>query len=81
MGDQALLERITNNPAVMAGKPVIRSTRVPVELFVRMVAQGISFDEILQEYPRWNVRTFKLHCCMQPFLSPMKRYLPSHAPA
>ncbi|MCO5185998.1 MAG: DUF433 domain-containing protein [Anaerolineae bacterium] len=52
MSDQALLERITNNPAVMAGKPVIRSTRVPVELLVRMVAQGISFDEILQEYPQ-----------------------------
>lgn len=51
MTDQTLLERITINPAVMAGKPVILGTRIPVELLVRMVAHGISFDEILQEYP------------------------------
>jgi uncharacterized protein (DUF433 family) len=36
----------------MAGKPVIRDTRVPVDLILRMLAQGISEDEILAEYPR-----------------------------
>lgn len=36
----------------MAGKPVIRGTRIPVELIVRMLAQGISERDILQEYPR-----------------------------
>ncbi len=36
----------------MTGKPVIKGTRVPVELLVRMVAQGISEAEILAEYPR-----------------------------
>ena len=51
MTDQALLERITINPTVMAGKPVIRGTRIPAEMLVRMVAQGISFDAILAEYP------------------------------
>jgi len=35
----------------MVGKPVIRGTRIPVELMVRMLAQGISEREILQEYP------------------------------
>jgi uncharacterized protein (DUF433 family) len=36
----------------MDGKPVIRGTRVPVELIVRMLAEGISEQEILEEYPR-----------------------------
>jgi uncharacterized protein (DUF433 family) len=36
----------------MVGKPVIRGTRIPVELIVRMFAQGISENEILREYPR-----------------------------
>lgn len=34
------------------GKPVIRGTRIPVELIVRMLGQGISEDAILREYPR-----------------------------
>jgi len=35
----------------MAGKPVIRGTRIPVELIVRMLSQGLSESEILKEYP------------------------------
>ena len=50
--NNSLTDRVTLNPAVLAGKPVIRGTRIPVELLVRMVAQGISEAEILQEYPR-----------------------------
>jgi len=46
------LERISIDPKVMAGKPVIRGTRIPVDLIVRMLAQGIPEDEILREYPR-----------------------------
>ena len=50
--DKQLRQRITLNPGVMAGKPVIRDTRIPVELILRMLAQGIPEGEILQEYPR-----------------------------
>ena len=50
--DEQLQRRITLNPHVMAGKPVIRDTRIPVELLVRMVAQGIPDADILREYPR-----------------------------
>lgn len=46
------LERIAIDPKVMVGKPVIRGTRIPVELVVRMVGQGISYEEILADYPR-----------------------------
>lgn len=52
MNQKQLLEPVTINPRIMAGKPVIRGTRVPVELLVRMVAQGISEEEIMKEYPR-----------------------------
>jgi uncharacterized protein (DUF433 family) len=45
-------ERIAIDPKVMLGKPVIRGTRIPVELIVRMVGQGIRDEEILREYPR-----------------------------
>lgn len=50
--DNQLLERISLDPKVMAGKPVIRGTRIPVELIVRMLAQGIPERDILLEYPR-----------------------------
>lgn len=46
------LERIQVNPKIMVGKPIIKGTRIPVELLVQMVAQGISEAEILEEYPR-----------------------------
>jgi uncharacterized protein (DUF433 family) len=51
MEDQ-VWERITVDPRVMTGKPVIRGTRIPVELVVRMLAQGIPEADILREYPR-----------------------------
>ena len=50
--DEQYTQRITVNLQIMAGKPVIRGTRIPVELIVRMLAQGISENDILQEYPR-----------------------------
>jgi len=50
--DKQLLQRISIDPQVMVGKPVIRGTRIPVELIVRMLAQGIPECDILREYPR-----------------------------
>lgn len=50
--DRANLKRITVDPRVMVGKPVIRGTRIPVALILKMLGQGISIQEILQEYPR-----------------------------
>jgi uncharacterized protein (DUF433 family) len=50
--DEQLWQRISLNPEIMVGKPVIRGTRIPIELIVRMLAQGITEGEILKEYPR-----------------------------
>jgi uncharacterized protein (DUF433 family) len=52
MSDKDLLERITVDPKVMVGKPVIRGTRIPVVLILKMLGQGIPAEEILREYPR-----------------------------
>lgn len=51
MRDQDLLVRITIDPNVMVGKPVIRGTRIPVGLILKMLGQGIATEEILREYP------------------------------
>lgn len=47
-----LLNRITVDPDVLVGKPVIKGTRIPVYLIVELVANGIAKEEILREYPR-----------------------------
>lgn len=44
-------DRVTINPDVMLGKPVIRGTRVPVELIVRKLGEGAIVEEILDAYP------------------------------
>jgi uncharacterized protein (DUF433 family) len=43
--------RIEVNPNVMLGKPVIRGTRIPVELVLRKLAEGATEDDILEAYP------------------------------
>ncbi|MCD6344145.1 MAG: DUF433 domain-containing protein [Anaerolineae bacterium] len=50
MKDQQLLERITLNPQVMVGKPVIKGTRLTVEYVLNLLAHGMTVTEILQEY-------------------------------
>ncbi len=45
-------ERITADPEVMAGVPCIRGTRIPVATVVGMVAEGITDEEILGDYPQ-----------------------------
>jgi uncharacterized protein (DUF433 family) len=42
--------RVVVDPAVCAGKPVIRGTRVPVALVIGKLAGGLSFEELMAEY-------------------------------
>ena len=42
---------ITINPKVLGGKPVIRGTRISVDLILRDLAEGASVEEILEAYP------------------------------
>ncbi|MBK7873733.1 MAG: DUF433 domain-containing protein [Saprospiraceae bacterium] len=45
-------EYIEINPKVMMGKPVIKGTRITVELILEKLSVGESFQEILDEHPR-----------------------------
>jgi uncharacterized protein (DUF433 family) len=47
-----MTERIEINSSVMLGKPVIRGTRIPVELLLRKLAEGATIEELLDAYPR-----------------------------
>ncbi len=47
-----MTERIEINAGVMQGKPVIRGTRVPVELLLRKLAEGATIPDLLDAYPR-----------------------------
>jgi len=47
-----LTVRIEINPRVMLGKPVIRGTRIPVELILRKLSEGGSEADLLDAYPR-----------------------------
>jgi uncharacterized protein (DUF433 family) len=45
-------DRIEINPNVMLGKPVIRGTRIPVELIIRKLSEGATEADLLDAYPR-----------------------------
>jgi len=45
------LKRIIVDPDIISGKPIIRGTRIPVDLILKLLAQGISIKEILDDYP------------------------------
>jgi uncharacterized protein (DUF433 family) len=44
-------DRISSDPAIMMGKPCIRGTRITVELVLRKLGAGRSFQDILGAYP------------------------------
>ena len=47
-----ITDRIEINPKMMLGKPVIRGTRIPVELILRKLSEGASEADLLDAYPR-----------------------------
>ena len=44
-------ERVEINPEVMVGKPVIRGTRIPVDMILRKLGAGLSYEEIIEDHP------------------------------
>lgn len=58
----ALPEGIEINPKVMLGKPVIRGTRIPVELILRKLGEGATEAELLDAYP--NLRPDDIRAAM-----------------
>jgi uncharacterized protein (DUF433 family) len=46
------VDRIIVDPQILVGKPVVRGTRIPVELVLKRLAQDLDFDTIFESYPR-----------------------------
>ena len=55
-------ERIELRPEVLAGKPVVKGTRLAVEFVVELLADGWSEDAILKEYP--GLTREDIHACL-----------------
>ena len=51
MSEADLLSRITVDPAVLMGKPVIRGLRISVDHIIRSLAADISTEDLLEDYP------------------------------
>ena len=52
MSHSELLQRITVRPDVFGGKPIVRDMRLSVELILSLLAQGVTTEEILDDYPK-----------------------------
>lgn len=44
-------KKIVHNPAILGGRPVLNGTRISVDLILRMVAGGMTIEEIAGQYP------------------------------
>lgn len=53
------MKYIEINPKILLGKPVIRGTRIPLELIVKLVAQGWKDEDIIKEYPSLKNKDIK----------------------
>lgn len=51
MLDRQLLRRITSNPDIFGGKPIIRGMRISVESIVSLLAQGETWEALVEDYP------------------------------
>lgn len=43
--------RITFNPKILNGKPIIKGTRISVEFILELLSSGVTTDEVIKEYP------------------------------
>lgn len=55
-------DRIEINPKVMLGKPVIRGTRIPVELLLRKLGEGATEEMLLDAYPKLTREDIRAAC-------------------
>ena len=56
-------ERIVLDPAILTGKPVVKGTRLSVELIVDLLAEGWSNDDLLRSYP--NLTMEDIRACLR----------------
>lgn len=59
MDDGALLNRITADPKIFGGKPIVRGMRISVEMILSLLAQGETAETILADYPGLEVEDIR----------------------
>ena len=52
-------ERIVIDEKILGGKPVIKGTRIPVYVIIEMIANGLSINDVLKEYPELSEEDVK----------------------
>ncbi len=52
-------EHITSDPEILAGKPVIKGTRLSVEFILNLLAEGWSVEQILENYPNLTLENLR----------------------
>ncbi len=62
MNEDQLFQRITSNPKIMVGKPVVKGTRLTVEYILNLMAHGDTVEEILKEYNGLTIED--IHACI-----------------
>jgi uncharacterized protein (DUF433 family) len=58
------MERIIVDPQIHFGKPVIKGTRITVQNILELINEGLSFDQIVQDYYP-DIKKDDIHACMQ----------------
>jgi uncharacterized protein (DUF433 family) len=59
-----MIERITVNPMILGGKPIIRGTRISVEFILDLLSADVSEKEILEDYP--HLTKDDILACLKP---------------
>lgn len=72
MAYDSLLSRITVDPAICHGKPCIRGLRYPVETILELLGGGMSFGDILADYPDLEADDIRAACAYAARLSRFK---------
>jgi uncharacterized protein (DUF433 family) len=57
------MNRITADPQILGGKPIIRGTRLSVEFILDLLASGMTEEEILDDYP--HITKEDIHACLR----------------
>jgi uncharacterized protein (DUF433 family) len=58
------MERITVDPNIHFGKPVIKGTRITVQNVLELIKEGLTFDQIIRDYYP-DLKKDDIHACMQ----------------
>ena len=57
------MSRITANPKILGGKPIIKGSRISVEFILELLASDVSEDEIIEDYP--HITKDDIHACLR----------------